>query len=101
MMQGDSYGVAIDIFNAEKIAITAADVSDVEVTIGFIRKSYSTGGVTYEHDRWLVHLAQEDTFSILPSKVKVQIRVKWPDGSVEGVDLGYKNIQESLSKEVL
>lgn len=101
MMQGDSYGLAIDIVNEKKIAVTAADVSDVEVTIGFLRKTYSAGKVTYEDGKWVVHLSQEETFKLLPSKVRVQVRVKWLDGSVEGDELGYKYIRESLSKEVL
>lgn len=101
MMQGDAYGVPIDIFNARKIAITSADVTNVEGTIGSIRKTYATGGITYENGKWIVHLAQEDTFMLSPSKARVQLRVKWPDGSVEGVDLGYKCVLESQSKEVL
>jgi len=101
MMQGDSYGLEIDILNADGQTITSADVSDVEITIGSLRKTYAEGEVTFEAGKWKFPLSQTETFKMLPAKVKVQLRVKWPNGEVEGCDLGYKNIQESISKEVL
>lgn len=101
MMQGDSYGLIIEILNEDKVAVTVDDVLDVEVSIGFLQKTYSAGDVRYEEGQWIIQLSQEETFRILPYRVRIQVRVKWLDGSVEGVDLGYKHIDESISREVL
>ena len=101
IMQGDAYNLPVDILNEENIAVTPADVADVEISIGSLRKTYAAGDITYDAGQWIFPLTQEETFKMLPRRVKVQIRVKWLDGSVEGADLGYKNILESMSKEVL
>ncbi len=103
IMQGDAYNLPVDILNEENIAVTPADVADVEISIGSLRKTYAAGDIIYNADtgKWIFPLTQEETFKMLPRRVKVQIRVKWFDGSVEGTDLGYKNILESMSKEVL
>ena len=101
IMQGDAYNLPVDILNEENIAVTPADVADVEISIGSLRKTYAAGDITYDAGQWIFPLTQEETFKMLPRRVKVQIRVKWRDGSVEGTDLGYKNILESMSKEVL
>ena len=103
MMQGDSYGLPIEILNSEKAVVTPDDVSDVEITIGSLRKSYADGEVIFstEAEKWVVPLTQEETFSLRPGRVRVQLRVKRKNGEVEGFDLGSKNIFESISKEVL
>lgn len=102
MLQGDAYGIPIEIRNEEGI-VTPADVSDVEITVSFYQKKYSAGQIRYDEDDnvWIVYLSQEETFRLRPLKVGIQLRVKWLDGSVEGVDLGYQRIGESYSKEVL
>lgn len=101
MMQGDSYGLSIEILNSVGEAVTSSDVSDVEVSIGSHRKTYKDGEVYFLDGMWVFPLTQEETFEMLPAKVKVQLRVKWLSGDVEGCDLGYQNIRESISKEVL
>lgn len=103
MMQGDSRSLKIKILKSDKTAVTEDDVSDVEVTVGFLKKTYKEGGVTFDAEKgvWLVPLTQEETFKFTPSHVKAQVRVLWNDGSVEGVSLGCINVLDSLSKEVL
>jgi hypothetical protein len=101
MMQGDSYGLSIEILNSGGEAVTSADVSDVEISIGSLKKTYTSGDVFFVDGMWVFPLTQEETFQMLPAKVKVQLRVKWLSGDVEGCDLGYQNIRESISKEVL
>lgn len=103
MMQGDSRSLEIKILNSDETVVTEDDISDVEVTVGFLKKKYSDGEVTFdaETNLWTVPLTQEETFKFPPSHVKAQVRVVWPDGSVEGVSLGCINVLDSLSKEVL
>lgn len=103
MMQGDSYGLSIEIRNVDDALVTADDVADVEITIGFLKKRYSTGDVIYRADigKWVFPLTQEETFKFPATRVKGQVRVKFVDGFTEGASLGYVNVAESSSKEVL
>lgn len=103
MMQGDSYGLKIEILKADGTAVTTADVSDVEITIGSLSKTYSDGKVTFSEDenKWIYHLTQAETFKFPAARIKAQVRVVWADGSVEGVHLGEIRVLESISKEVL
>ena len=101
MMQGDSYKLKVAILSPDQTALTPADLVDVEITIGSLVKSYSAREVTFEDDAWWVHLTQEDTFKMPASRIKAQVRVKWPDGNVEGQALGQIINHESMSKGVL
>lgn len=103
MMQGDAYSLAVKILNGNKEVVKPADVRDVEICVGSLRKTYGQGEVTYDADsqKWKFPLTQEETFKMLPAKVKSQVRVVWSSGDVEGYDLGYIRFNESISKEVL
>ena len=101
MMQGDSYGLTIDILNADGEAVTPDDVSDVEVTIGYLGKTYASGEITYSDGKWIFPLTQEETFKFPAARVKAQVRVVWTNGNVEGTVLDPINVRESMSKEVL
>jgi hypothetical protein len=103
MMQGDSYGLAFEILRKDDTVVTADDISEVEITVGFLTKKFSTGGVTFDSDKgeWCFHLTQEETFKLPPVRNKVQVRVLWNSGAVEGVSLDGINVIESISKEVL
>lgn len=104
MMQGDSYGLLIEIVKeADETAVKPSDIADVEITIGFLAKRYSTGEVTFdeESEKWIYPLSQEETFRLPPSRVPWQVRVQWSNGAVEGVRRGYLLNSESISKEVL
>ncbi len=101
MMQGDSYGLKISISSNSK-KVTPDDVSDVEITVGIIRKTYTKGEVLYESGQgWIVSLTQDETFKLPAARVKAQVRVVWKDGSVEGASLGEIRVDESISKVVL
>lgn len=101
MMQGDSYGLKIEILNADGVAVTSDDVSDVEITVGFIRKTYAKGEIIYSDGLWIIPLTQEETFKLPATRVKAQVRVVWKDGFVEGASLDEIRIHESISKVVL
>lgn len=100
-MQGDAYGLTIEILNDKGEVVTDENVSEVEVMIGSLRKTYADNEITFSDDKWTVHLSQNETFQLQAAHVKAQVRVKWSSGNVEGADLGLINVRESLSKEVL
>lgn len=103
MMQGDAYGLPIEILRSDNTVVTPEDVSDVEIAIGFLAKTYKAGEVTYNADtaKWIFPLTQEETFKFPAVRMKSQVRVVWTDGSVEGVCMEGINVHESISKEVL
>lgn len=102
MMQGDSYGLPIEILKGNAVA-TPEDVSNVEFMLGHVRKTYADSEIVFSADtgEWVVHLTQNDTFMLRTVRTRAQLRVKWKSGGVEGFDFGYINVIESLSKEVL
>ena len=101
MMQGDSYGLKIEILNSEGGLVTPADVSDVEIAVGFIRKTYAKGEVLYSDGLWIFPITQAESFKLPSARVKAQVRVAWAGGGVEGALLDDIRVHESLSKEVL
>lgn len=101
MMQGDSYSLDIEILTADGTVVTDADVSNVEITIGHLRKTYADGVVRYSDGAWKFPVTQEETFQYLPSRVRGQVRVVWKNGEVEGITLDGIRVKESISREVL
>lgn len=101
MMQGDGYGLPIEIRRADGTVVTEQEVADVEVTLGSVRKTYRQGEVTFDHGQWFFPVTQQETFSLPAERLRCQVRILWPDGSVEGVSLGEILVTESLSREVL
>lgn len=104
MMQGDSYGLPITILKKkDNVAVTPDDVSDVEIVIGPLTKTYANNEVTFDSNtgKWVFHLTQDETFKFPATRVKAQVRVAWKNGCVNGYPLGYINVLESISKEVL
>lgn len=101
MMQGDAYLLGISILNNAGSAVTPADVEDVEITIGHLKKKYSDAAISYSGGLWFFPLTQRETFGCLPAAPKAQVRVKWANGVIEGKKLHGVRIDESISKEVL
>lgn len=101
MMQGDSYNLGFTVTNNAGSIVTPDDVIDIEITIGHLCKTFSSGKVTYSGGRWFFPLSQAETFSFWPKAPKAQIRVKWNNGVVEGKEVYGVRIHESISKEVL
>lgn len=101
MMQGDSYSISFEILNSYGQPITDAELSNIEITIGSLRKTIYEG-VRYDpgSGTWSFPLSQEESFQ-LPRKVKGQVRLVWNNGDVEGIPLEEIRIDESISREVL
>ena len=101
MMQGDSYNLGIRILNNAGSPVTKADVEDVEITIGSLRKTYRNGQLQFFENLWLFPVSQAESFGGLPAPQKAQVRIKWQNGLIEGAPLYGVRILESISKEVL
>lgn len=101
MMQGDSYNLGFTVLNNAGSIVTPDDVSDVEITIGHITKSYKNSQITYSNEKWMFPLSQKETFGYWPSAPRVQIRIKWPNGVIEGKPIYGVRVNESISKEVM
>ncbi len=102
MMKGDSYSLPIKIDTDRGVA-TAESFLDVEVCIGnAIRKTLACDEIKYDEEEslFLVPLTQEETFG-LPNRVRVNVRCKYGNGNVVGVDLGIIEVAPTLSREVL
>lgn len=103
MMQGDAYGLLIEILDAEGGIVSPAVVSNVEITVGPIKKTYASGEVSFNtaEGKWVFPLTQEESFRFPAARVKAQVRVVWQNGDVEGASLGCIVVGESTSREVL
>lgn len=101
MMQGDSYNLGIRILNNAGNPVTPDDITDLEITIGHLSKTYLGAQLTYKNGLWLYPLSQKETFGFRPDAVKAQVRVAWANGVIEGKPLYGVRINESISKEVL
>lgn len=101
MMQGDAYLLGINILNNAGMPVTPADVADVEITIGHLKKKYSAAELSFNNGIWMFPLTQKETFGCMPASPKAQVRIKWANGVIEGKPLYGIRIDESISKEVL
>ena len=97
-MQGDEYSIPFTITSGD-ITVTDATVDAVEIVIGHLRKSYPED-ITYAAGEFLFPLTQEETMK-LRGKQPAQVRVKFLDGMVLGVELEAIDVTESRSKVVL
>ena len=100
MMQGDACLLGIRILNNAGAAVTPADVAEVEITIGQMKKKYSDAALSFRDGVWLFPLSQRETFGHFGPQ-KAQVRLKWANGIVEGASLGGVRLEESISREVL
>ena len=100
VMQGDQYNLKFHIVSREQ-TLTDDDLDVVEIVIGSLRKT--PPGVAYNADTglWEFLLTQSDSMSLDPSPAPIQLRAKFPDGSVIGRVVGTINVIPALSKEVL
>lgn len=100
-MTGDAYNLPIEI-TFESGKATLEDFLEIEVTIGSVRKTLSSGDVTsdVETGDFIVRFTQEDTFK-LKGKRDVDVRVVLVNGDVIGVKAGPLEHIESQSKQVI
>ena len=101
MMQGDGCYLAFSVRNNAQNPVTPADIQDMEITLGQLRKTLSSGALTYQDNLWLFPLSQRESFSCWPASMRCQIRILWNNGVVEGREIPGVRVTESISKEVL
>ena len=101
MMQGDSYNQGIEILDDTGAVVLPEAVSDVEIAIGHIKKTYAKGEIKFGEGVWLFPLTQEESFSLPAGKLYGQVRIKWATGEVDGCKLEIPKLAESRSREVL
>ena len=102
VMQGDEYGIPIQIKTSEGIA-TANTFLDVEIVVGDMRKTLADGEITYSETEqaFIYPITQEESLGFSNMKQRVQLRCKFPNGEVVGVSLGDITVRKSASKAVL
>ena len=101
MMQGDSYNLGIVIQDDTGAGVLPEAVSDIEIAIGHIKKTYAHNEIKYGENVWLFPLTQEESFTLPAGKLYGQVRIKWASGEVNGCKLEIPRLAESRSKEVL
>jgi len=101
MMQGDACLLGIRILNNAGTVVTPAEVQDVEITIGHLKKKYSAAELSFHSGLWMFPLSQQETLRGMPETPRAQVRVKWDNGVVEGKPLYGVCFGESISREVL
>ncbi len=101
MMQGDGCNLGIAICNNAGTPVEPADVREVEITLGRLRKTYGAGELTCSGGVWLFPLSQGESFGLPPGTLRAQVRVVWANGVAEGTELYGTTVEESISKEVL
>lgn len=101
MMQGDQYRIPVSLKHEDGSTVTEAEVRDVEIFVGSVRKTLDDGISYDEREKcFYVYLTQKETFR-LSGDVRVQARILFTSGDVVGVNLGAVNFETSASKVVL
>ncbi len=103
IMQGDAYSIPVEIL-ADDGPADETLFDEVEIVIGRLRKTMSSGEITYDKDNkvFLFPVSQAETFAMAAATMGAQARVK-PKGSnkVIGIPLEQIQVNASRSKEVL
>lgn len=101
MMQGDQYRIPVSLKHEDGSSVTEAEVQDVEIFVGSVRKTLGDG-ISYDEDEkcFYVYLTQKETFR-LSGDVNAQARILFTSGDVVGVGLGTVNFEKSTSRVVL
>lgn len=101
MMQGNACYLGVTLLNSAGATVAPADVQDVEISIGDMKKTYLGEELTYSSGVWLFPLSQGESFRQRPGPLRAQVRVAWANGVVEGCPLPGVYVDESISREVL
>ena len=101
MMQGDACYLGIELRNSAGSPVVPADVRDVEITVGGLKKTYLAEQLSCSGGVWLFPLSQGESFALRPGPIRAQVRVAWANGVVEGCVLPGVYVDESISEEVL
>ena len=100
-MTGDAYKLPIALQLGDVVADNKI-FKELEVFVGDVRKTLSSGEIEYDEEQkvFLIPLSQKETFR-QKRNIEIQIRCKFPDGSVIGISAGNYDIEKATSKVVL
>lgn len=103
IMQGDQVVVALTLTNDDGDTITDYGVEEVVVTIGSIEVKMTDGDVEYdsENEVWTFPITQEASLAQAAGMERMQVRVKFTDGSVCGANVATVFILPAKNTEVL
>lgn len=103
IMQGDQVVVALTLTNDDGDTITDYGVEEVVVTIGSIEVKMTDGNVSYdaEGEVWVFPITQEASLAQAAGMERMQVRVKFTDGSVCGANVATVFILPAKNTEVL
>lgn len=103
IMQGDQVLVALTLTNDDGDIITDYGVDEVVVTIGTIEVKMTDGNVSYdaEGEVWMFQITQEASLAQAAGMERMQVRVKFTDGSVCGANVATVFILPAKNTEVL
>ncbi|MGE4485343.1 MAG: hypothetical protein AB7C97_09580 [Oscillospiraceae bacterium] len=100
--QGDAYSLPVTV-TLDGTALDISDVSIVEFMFGSTRKLYPDT-VTYNaaDGKFYLPITQEETLALSTGNIKLDIRVKFVNGSVQGIKRPmFATIVDAVSEEVL
>ncbi len=103
IMQGDQYPLSVSLELSEGTYPLAADIGDIEVMIGAVRKSLADGDGSYNEGTgvYTFGITQRETFFLSHGVHEVQVRVRSYEGYVIGEDAGKVIVRAARSQEVL
>ena len=103
MMQGDGYALSLEIYKANGDPVEPEELEEAQITLGHLTKTFSSGELRYDDETmlWIFPVTQQESFQLPVGCVRVQLRLRWIGGTVEGLDLGHIHVEESVNKEVL
>ena len=99
MLQGDQYNIDFK-FSTDGVAITDADLAELEITVGDYTKKFSDG-INYSNGAWHYPITQTETFALRAHMQPVQARLKFLTGEVIGVTGDCIRVEEAISKAVI
>lgn len=102
IMQGDACRIPFRI-RQDGRAIVPELITDLEVTVGALRKTYLEGSVVWENDCWFVYLSQEETMG-MGGVDHIRVRLRYLDQpwiTVQGKEAALLYVENHPNAEVL
>jgi hypothetical protein len=102
IMQGDACRIPFCVKQDGRTLVPEM-ITDLEVTVGRLRKTYREGNVTWDGAAWYVYLSQEETMA-MSGVDHIRIRVRYLDQpwvSVQGKEAALLYVEEHPTGEVL
>lgn len=95
MLQGNTYLKEVFITGNNDVPVKNIDVKKIQFIFDKYEKFYladGTGEVRYDNTRgcFIVPFSEEETFNLSGNSVKVQVRVMFLDGSIDGSLVNYE-----------